>query len=187
MPRCIWRSRCLTTSTPRRVESSSGSDCPAVVVGRVRRSRHPAKWRVRADRLPGGAALAGPGKRRSPVDPVGRVRRSRHPAKWRVRADRLPGGAALAGPGKRRSPVDPVGRVRRSRHPAKWRHNRKCPCSHYVWQDHNVWQGYNFYVNSGQIALPVDLLRSVSYGAGSAQGAASRRRPLYPRKMTSTA
>ncbi len=23
MPRCIWRSRCLTTSTPRRVESSS--------------------------------------------------------------------------------------------------------------------------------------------------------------------
>jgi len=56
MPRCIWRSRCLTTSTPRRVESSSESDCPAVVVGRVRRSRHPAKWRVR---------------------------RSRHPAKWR--------------------------------------------------------------------------------------------------------
>ncbi len=37
MPRCIWRSRCLTTSTPRRVESSSESDCPAVVVGRVRR------------------------------------------------------------------------------------------------------------------------------------------------------
>ncbi len=147
MPRCIWRSRCLTTSTPRRVESSSESDCPAVVVGRVRRSRHPAKWRVRADRLPGGAALAGPGKRRSPVDPVGRVRRSRHPAKWR--------------------------------------HNRKCPCSHYVWQDHNVWQGYNFYVNSGQIALPVDLLRYVSYGAGSAQGAASRRRPLYPRAPAS--
>ena len=109
MPRCIWRSRCLTTSTPRRVESSSGSDCPAVVVGRVRRSRHPAKWR----------------------------------------------------------------------------HNRKCPCSHYVWQDHNVWQGYNFYVNSGQIALPVDLLRYVSYGAGSAQGAASRRRPLYPRAPAS--
>ena len=103
MPRCIWRSRCLTTSTPRRVESSSESDCPAVVVGRVRRSRHPAKWR----------------------------------------------------------------------------HNRKCPSSHYVWQ------GYNFYVNSGQIALPVDLLRSVSYGAGSAQGAASRRRPLYPRAPAS--
>ena len=109
MPRCIWRSRCLTTSTPRRVESSSESDCPAVVVGRVRRSRHPAKWR----------------------------------------------------------------------------HNRKCPCSHYVWQDHNVWQGYNFYVNSGQIALPVDLLRYVSYAAGSAQGAASRRRPLYPRAPAS--
>ncbi len=28
------------------VESSSESDCPAVVVGRVRRGRHPAKWRV---------------------------------------------------------------------------------------------------------------------------------------------
>ncbi|MBO2029275.1 hypothetical protein J4734_12115 [Klebsiella pneumoniae] len=56
-------------------------------------------------------------------------------------------------------PAVVVGRVRRSRHPAKWRHNPKCPCSHYVWQDHNVWQGYNFYVNSGQIALPVDLLR----------------------------
>ncbi|RRE18204.1 hypothetical protein EAN91_26805 [Klebsiella pneumoniae] len=67
-------------------------------------------------------------------------------------------------------PAVVVGRVRRSRHPAKWRHNPKCPCSHYVWQDHNVWQGYNFYVNSGQIALPVDLLRYVSYGAGSAQG-----------------
>ena len=37
-------------------------------------------------------------------------------------------------------------------------------------------QGYNFYVNSGQIALPVDLLRYVSYGAG----AASRRRPCTP-------
>ena len=102
MPRCIWRSRCLTTSTPRRVELSSESDCPAVVVGRVRRSRHPAKWR----------------------------------------------------------------------------HNPKCPCSHYVWQDHNVWQGYNFYVNSGQIALPVDLLRYVSYGAGAHRGGQSP--PLYP-------
>ncbi len=109
MPRCIWRSRCLTTSTPRRVESSSEPDCPAVVVGRARRSRHPAKSR----------------------------------------------------------------------------HNRKCPCSHYVWQGHHVWQGYNFYVNSGQIALPVDLPRYVSYGAGSAQGAASRRRPLYPRAPAS--
>ena len=39
---------------------------------------------------------------------------------------------------------------------------------------------------SGQIALPVDLLRYVSYGAGSAQGAASRRRPLYSRAPAST-
>ena len=38
---------------------------------------------------------------------------------------------------------------------------------------------------SGQIALPIFLLRYVSYGAGSAQGAASRRRPLYPRAPAS--
>ena len=44
---------------------------------------------------------------------------------------------------------------------------------------------FNNYVNSGQIALPVDLLRYVSYGAGSAQGAASRLRPLYPRAPAS--
>ncbi|GKP97004.1 hypothetical protein NUKP74_07070 [Klebsiella quasipneumoniae] len=48
-----------------------------------------------------------------------------------------------------------------------------------------TWQGYNFYVISGQIALPICLLRYVSYGAGSAQGAASRRRPLYPRAPAS--
>ncbi|QBH07214.1 hypothetical protein EYB55_07215 [Klebsiella pneumoniae] len=96
----------------------------------------------------------------------------------------MPSGTALAGPGKRRSPEDPVGRVRRSRHPAKWRHNPKCPCSHYVWQDHNVWQGYNFYVNSGQIALPVDLLRYVSYGAGAHRGGQSPP-PLYPRAPAS--
>ncbi len=50
---------------------------------------------------------------------------------------------------------------------------------------HCAWQGYNFYVNSGQIALPVNFLRYVSYGAGSAQGAASRRRPLCPRAPAS--
>ncbi|VGG59734.1 Uncharacterised protein [Klebsiella quasipneumoniae] len=50
---------------------------------------------------------------------------------------------------------------------------------------HCAWQGYNFYVNSGQIVLPVNFLRYVSYGAGSAQGAASRRRPLYPRAPAS--
>ncbi len=37
-----------------------------------------------------------------------------------------------------------------------------------------------FSVISGQIALPIFLLRYVTHGAGSAQGAASRRRPLYP-------
>ncbi|SXC93453.1 Uncharacterised protein [Klebsiella quasipneumoniae] len=40
-------------------------------------------------------------------------------------------------------------------------------------------------VASAGIALPVSLLRYVSYGAGSAQGAASRRRPLYPRAPAS--
>ena len=38
---------------------------------------------------------------------------------------------------------------------------------------------------SAHIALPVNRLRYVSYGAGSAQGAASRRRPLYPRAPAS--
>ncbi len=36
------------------------------------------------------------------------------------------------------------------------------------------------FVASAHIALPVNLLRYVSHRAGSAQGAASRRRPLYP-------
>ena len=40
-------------------------------------------------------------------------------------------------------------------------------------------------VASAHIALPVSLLRYISHGAGSAQGAASRRRPLYPRAPAS--
>ena len=40
-------------------------------------------------------------------------------------------------------------------------------------------------VASAEFALPASLLRYVSYGAGSAQGAASRRRPLYPRAPAS--
>ena len=40
-------------------------------------------------------------------------------------------------------------------------------------------------VASAHIALPVSLLRYVTHGAGSAQGAASRRRPLYPRAPAS--
>ena len=39
-----------------------------------------------------------------------------------------------------------------------------------------------FFIISEQIALPIFLLRYVSHGAGSAQGAASRR-PLYPRAL----
>ncbi len=42
-----------------------------------------------------------------------------------------------------------------------------------------------FCINSEHIALPKCLLRYVSHGAGSAQGAASRRRPLYPRASAS--
>ncbi len=42
-----------------------------------------------------------------------------------------------------------------------------------------------FCINSEHIALPKCLLRYVSHGAGSAQGAASRRRPLYPRAPAS--
>ncbi len=42
------------------------------------------------------------------------------------------------------------------------------------------------FVASAHIALPVSLLRYVSHGAGSAQGAASRRRPLYPRLRPAT-
>ncbi len=38
-------------------------------------------------------------------------------------------------------------------------------------------------VNSEHIALPIFLLRYVSHGTGSAQGAASRRHPLYPRAL----
>ena len=41
------------------------------------------------------------------------------------------------------------------------------------------------FVASAHIVLPVNLLRYVSHSAGSAQGAASRRRPLYPRAPAS--
>ncbi len=41
------------------------------------------------------------------------------------------------------------------------------------------------FVASVHIALPVNLLRYAWHGAGSAQGAASRRRPLYPRAPAS--
>ena len=40
-----------------------------------------------------------------------------------------------------------------------------------------------FFIISEQIALPMFLLRYVSHGAGSVQGAASRRLPLYPRAL----
>ncbi|OUI55730.1 hypothetical protein AZZ77_004620, partial [Klebsiella pneumoniae] len=41
------------------------------------------------------------------------------------------------------------------------------------------------HVISAHIALPVNRLRYAWHGAGSAQGAASRRRPLYPRAPAS--
>ena len=40
-------------------------------------------------------------------------------------------------------------------------------------------------VASAYFALPVNLLRYAWHGAGGAQGAASRRRPLYPRASAS--
>ena len=40
-----------------------------------------------------------------------------------------------------------------------------------------------FFIISEQIALPIFLLRYGSHGAGSAQRAASRRRPLYSRAL----
>ena len=60
MPRCIWRSRCLTTSTPRRVESSSEPDCPAVVVGRVRHQPPPGEITAQPEMSLFVLCLAGP-------------------------------------------------------------------------------------------------------------------------------
>ncbi len=80
-----------------------------------------------------------------------------------------------------------VGRVRRSRYPAKWRRNRDAciadtvnglPLSHFGKKRLSR-------VISAYIALPVNRLRYAWHGAGSAQGAASRRRPLYPRAPAS--
>ncbi len=46
-----------------------------------------------------------------------------------------------------------------------------------------VREKYVLCVNSEHIALPIFLLRYDSHGAGSAQRAASRRRPLYSRAL----
>ena len=80
-----------------------------------------------------------------------------------------------------------VGRVRRSRHPAIcWARKRRPDGSLSLRErvrvrgSTAVWL-FMLSVASAHIALPVSLLRYVSHGAGSAQGAASRRRPLYPR------
>ena len=84
-----------------------------------------------------------------------------------------------------------VGRVRRSRHPAIcWARKRRPDGSLSLRErvrvrgSTAVWL-FMLSVASAHIALPVSLLRYVSYGAGSAQGAASRRRPLYPRAPAS--
>ena len=114
--------------------------------------------------------------------------------------------AALHLPGRRyrglRDP--PVGRIRRSRHPAQrqvWR--RRCParrrCACRAWgicacgvpeimllicNPINPGKAFVALI-SAHIALPVNRLRYACHGAGSAQGAASRRRPLYPRAPAS--
>ncbi len=86
---------------------------------------------------------------------------------------------------------DSVGRVRRSRHPAICWPRKRWPDSSVslgerarVRGSNAVWS-FMLSVASAHIALPVNFLRYVSYGAGSAQGAASRRRPLYPRAPAS--
>ncbi len=94
---------------------------------------------------------------------------------------------------------DPVGRIRRSRHPAQrrvWRRRyppRRC-CACRAWgicacgvpeimllicNPINPGKAFVALI-SAHIALPVNCLRYAWHGAGSAQGAASRRRPLYP-------
>ena len=130
--------------------------------------------------FPGGAALAGsarcwPG--RGPCRPG----QAQPPPGTKSALCLLssPGGAALTGP-TRYEPVRGNCRPGKAQPPpGKITAQPEMSCSHCAWQ------GYNFYVNSGQIALPVNFLRYVSYGAGSAQGAASRRRPLYPRAPAS--
>ena len=99
---------------------------------------------------------------------------------------------------------DPVGRIRRSRHPAQrrvWRRRyppRRC-CACRAWgicacgvpeimllicNPINPGKAFVALI-SAHIALPVNRLRYACHGAGSAQGAASRRRPLYPRAPAS--
>ena len=103
--------------------------------------------------------------------------------------DVLPGGG---GDGYRFATFsDSVGRVRRSRHPAIcWARKRRPDGSLSLRErvrvrgSTAVWL-FMLSVASAHIALPVSLLRYVSHGAGSAQGAASRRRPLYPRAPAS--
>ncbi|VEC04093.1 Uncharacterised protein [Klebsiella pneumoniae] len=93
----------------------------------------------------------------------------------------------------------PVGRIRRSRHPAQRREwHRWCPprrrCACRAWgicacgvpeimllicNPINPGKAFVALI-SAHIALPVNRLRYAWHGAGSAQGAASRRRPLYP-------
>ncbi len=99
---------------------------------------------------------------------------------------------------------DPVGRIRRSRHPAQrrvWR--RRCPARRryacrawgicacgvpeimlLICNPINPGKAFVALI-SAHIALPVNRLRYACHGAGSAQGAASRRRPLYPRAPAS--
>ncbi len=85
-----------------------------------------------------------------------------------------PGGAALTGP-TRYEPVRGPRRPGKAQPPpGKITAQPKMSCSHCAWQ------GYNFYVNSGQIALPVNFLRYVSYGGERTGGGQSPPPPVPP-------
>ncbi|SLO63494.1 Uncharacterised protein [Klebsiella pneumoniae] len=101
------------------------------------------------------------------MDPVGRVRRSRHPAKSRIPC-LISCPAALRLHGPKRQPDGSLSLRERARV-----------------RESTAGESLMLSVASAHIALPVNCLRYVTHGAGSAQGAASRRRPLYPRAPAS--
>ncbi len=115
----------------------------------------------------------------------------------------LPGGAALAGPGvykltgglRRPGQAQPPPGTKAAPRPLPLPGNMLAtettagrfplPPGEVRVRESTAGKSFMLSVASAGIALPVSLLRYVSHGAGSAQGAASRRRPLYPRAPAS--